>query len=224
MFEERLETARARVLVTTRALDLRSPSSDARLAQVLGVTGPIARPEQVHGALVVALDEPPDRPVQGADGLATREKFTLLALGADCPGVAIVGERSVAVAHSGWRGAVSDVGPNAVTRLVEWGERREDLRAFVGPGIGFCCFEVGDEVVSAFESAHGPLGALVRRPGRAHIDLKGAIARRLVEKSGLRPENVHVAPECTKCSPEKFFSRRREGPGCGHHAVVAFLK
>ncbi len=147
-----------------------------------------------------------------------------MALGADCPGVAIVGEESVAVAHSGWRGAVSDIAPNAVAALVAWGEKASELRAFVGPGIGVCCFEVGDEVVAAFEQAHGPMGSLVRRPRKAHIDLKGAIARRLVEKAGLRPENVVVAPECTKCASETFFSRRREGPGCGHHAVIAHLR
>lgn len=116
------------------------------------------------------------------------------------------------------------MGPRAVEQLVSWGEDAASLRAFVGPGIGVCCFEVGDEVVAAFEEAHGPLGELVARRKKAHIDLKGAIARRLVERAGLRPENVTVAAECTKCAAEKLFSRRREGPGCGHHAVVAFLK
>ncbi len=214
------------MLTTTRAIDLRTRRNDAELAKLLG-RGEIARAEQVHGARVATLEATPGGPVPGADGLATRGELVLLALGADCPGVAIVGEESVAVAHSGWRGAVADIGPNTVDALAAWGERRENLRAFVGPGIGACCFEVGDEVVAAFEAAHGPLGALVIVPGqkkKPHVDLKGAIARRLVERAGLRPENVLVAPECTHCAAEKLFSRRREGPGCGHHAVLAYLK
>jgi YfiH family protein len=217
-------------VVTTRVIDLRGRAGAESLADALG-RRPIARAEQVHGARVVGLESAPGAAVPGADGLATRSSAVLLALGADCPGVAILGEGGVAVAHSGWRGAVADVAPNAVDALVAWGEERSALRAFVGPGIGLCCFEVGDEVVAAFESAHGPLGALVEIPGerraeirKPHIDLKGAIARRLIERGGLRPENVVVAPECTKCSAEKFFSRRREGPGCGHHAVAAYLR
>ncbi len=228
--------------MTTRVIDLRGGKGHEELARGLGRTD-LARAEQVHGPVVVPLEAAPPGPVRGADGLATRSRTVLLALGADCPGVALLGEASVAVAHSGWRGAVADIGPNAVEALVALGEERSRLRAFVGPGIGVCCFEVGDEVVAAFEHAHGPLGSLVERRRKAHdcgdamppsvrldggarphIDLKGAIARRLVERAGLRPEHVTVAPECTRCSPDKFFSRRREGPGCGHHAVAAFLR
>jgi len=208
--------------VTTRVIDLRARAGEEELSRALGGKA-LARGEQVHGAKVALLEAPPGAAVPGADALATRGSFALLALGADCPGVALLGAESVAVAHSGWRGAVADVAPLAADALASWGEERTRLHAFVGPGIGVCCFEVGDEVVAAFEQAHGPLGALVAPGprGRAHIDLKGAIARRLVTRGGLLPENVLVAPECTKCAAERFFSRRREGPGCGHHAVVA---
>lgn len=203
-------------------MNLRGGRGDEELSRALGGR-PLARAEQVHGALVVTLDAAPTEAIRGADGLATRSRAAVLALGADCPGIAILGEASVAVAHSGWRGAVADIAPLAVESLVALGEERSSMRAFVGPGIGVCCFEVGDEVVAAFEQAHGPLGVLVEQRKKSHIDLKGAIARRLVERAGLRPEHVVVAPECTRCSPDKFFSRRREGPGCGHHAVAAFL-
>jgi YfiH family protein len=223
VFQERLGTAQGRVVVTTRVIDLRQHDNEAKLRPVLGFEGALVRAEQVHGALVVPVSEAQEA-VRGADGLATRSRLALMALGADCPGIALLGEGAVAVAHSGWRGAVADIGPNAVAALVAWGEKASEMRAFVGPGIGVCCFEVGDEVVEAFEKAHGPMGSLVRRPRKAHIDLKGAIARRLVEKAGLRPENVVVAPECTRCSEALFFSRRREGPGCGHHAVIAHLR
>jgi len=221
----------ARAAIATRALDWRRAEGEARraLGSAIGVREEaFARSEQVHGPLVVAVSAPASEPVPGADGLATAEQgLALLALGADCPGVAVMADdlAAVAVAHSGWRGAVADVGPNAAETLASWGARRSELTAWVGPGIGSCCFEVGDEVVSAFEEAHGGLGSLVSRPngGKARVDLKGAIARRLVLRAGLSPANVHVSPECTRCSPERFFSRRGEGPGCGHHAMVGWV-
>ncbi|HZV01480.1 MAG TPA: polyphenol oxidase family protein [Planctomycetota bacterium] len=220
VIEERLRTLTARVLLTDRRLDCRRSENDPKLREALGLTWPVMRAEQVHGGAVRVLDGDPGSAVPGVDGLATRSRLVLLALGADCPGIAIVGRRSVAVAHSGWRGTVADIGVNAVSALVSLGEERAELRAFVGPGIGACCFEVGDEVVEAFERAHGPLGRLLSHKKKAHIDLKGAIERRLREVAGVG--SVTVAPECTRCSPT-LFSRRRDGPGCGNHAVVAHL-
>ncbi|MBI3724063.1 laccase domain-containing protein [bacterium] len=220
-----------RAIVTTRALDFRRNEREARaaLASALGLSpSAFVRAEQVHGSRVAIVSEPTGESVPGADALATRASgLALLALGADCPGVAILSDEdaAIAVAHSGWRGAVADVGPKAALDLVSWGSRASALRAWIGPGIGACCFEVGDEVVSAFEEVHGPLGSLVSRPkgGKAHVDLKGAIARRLVERAGLSPANVSVSPDCTRCSCERFFSRRGEGPDCGHHALIAWV-
>jgi YfiH family protein len=216
--------------LTTRRLDWKRDGARAR-ATLQGALGlgdrAFVLAEQVHGPRVVTLAADPRERVPGADGLATRSNaLALVALGADCPGVALLSDDppAIAVAHSGWRGTVADVAPHAVEALVSLGARRETLAAWIGPGIGPCCFEVGDEVVAAFEAAHGPLGTLVSRPRtKAHIDLAGAIARRLVDRAGLRRENVLAEGECTRCATERFFSYRREGPGCGHHAVVAWI-
>jgi YfiH family protein len=223
-------TTRTRALLGTRALDFLRDGrwASESLARVAGVPpSSIVRAQQVHGADVVTLDAPPLEPPR-ADALATRSRgLVLLALGADCPGVALLADEvaAVAVAHSGWRGTVADVAPRAVEPLVVWGARPREIDAWIGPGIGPCCFEVGDEVVAAFESAHGALGELVRKGprGRPHVDLPRAIARRLVERAGLDPARVLVSGICTRCSPERLFSRRGEGPSCGHHGLAAWV-
>src|SRR5262249_12238716 len=155
--------------------------------------------------------------------VATRERgIAIAALGADCPCVALVAPDvpAIAVAHSGWRGTVADVAPAAARALEAMGASARSLRAWIGPGIGPCCFEVGPEVVDALETAHGPLGELARPGprGRPHVDLAGAIARRLVAAGVARDAIAHDG-RCTKCDA-RLRSRRREGPGCGHQAVV----
>lgn len=217
----------------TRAADFRTAPEEARrlAARTFGLEGrTFARGEQVHGReLAVVEPGAGPAPQQGIDALATRSReAVLLALGADCPGVAVVSDElpAIATAHSGWRGTVADVAPRAAEQLVAWGADRRELRAFVGPGIGPCCFEVGDEVVAAFEAAWARVepGVVVRSPGKKpHIDLARAIAGRLVSVAGLLPERVHVVPGCTRCWTGKLFSRRRDGPTCGHHALLAWL-
>lgn len=223
-------TRATRAALGTRALDFLRDEAGARqaLAREAQLSpGSVVRARQVHGARVHALEAPPAAPPEG-DALATRTPgLALVALGADCPGVALLADDvpAVAVAHSGWRGAVADVAPAAADQLAAWGARRERLRAWIGPGIGPCCFEVGDEVAAAFEAAFGPLGALARPGprGRPHLDLAGIVLRRLVERAGLDPAHVARAPECTRCSPDRFFSRRGEGPACGHHGLAAWI-
>ena len=113
---------------------------------------------------------------------------------ADCIPVLMADARTGAFAavHAGWRGTLAGVVPAAVRRLVdELGVRPGDLRVALGPAIGVCCFEVGAEVVAAFETlvpdAHArgivlpsPRGV----PGKAHVDLKAA-NRLLLERAGL---------------------------------------
>lgn len=199
----------ARVALTTDDL--------ATAARELGFSR-VVRGEQVHGA-VVAIAGAGDV-IPGADGVVTTEKsVALAALGADCPCVALVAREAVAVAHSGWRGTVADIAPVAVRRLIEVGGR--DVRAWIGPGIGPCCFEVGPEVVEALENAHGPLGELARPGprGRPHVDLAGVIERSL---AAVGVGSIARDPRCTRCDA-RLHSRRRDGAGCKHQAVIAAL-
>jgi purine-nucleoside/S-methyl-5'-thioadenosine phosphorylase / adenosine deaminase len=166
---------------------------------------------QVHGAEVARHDRPADPPafadfaprLPEVDGHATdRPELAPLVFVADCLPVALAGPGGVAMIHCGWRGLAAGI--------VQCGVEQVEARvAAVGPGIGPCCYEVGDEVVAAFE----PLGPDVS-DGRM-LNLPVA-ARLLLERA--RVERVEVSEECTSCQPELFFSHRRDGERTGRQA------
>jgi YfiH family protein len=175
---------------------------------------------QVHGAAVVRV-----RAGDTLEGVAAVEADALVSdaagvtLGiyvADCVPALIADLRTGAVAavHAGWRGTVAGVLPAAVQRLVaDLGARPGDLRVALGPAIGVCCFEVGDEVVAAVEQAVPNVaasGAIRGGPrGRAHVDLKQIILMQLAA-AGVPASQVDAGPECTSCQRERFFSYRRD--------------
>jgi len=134
---------------------------------------------------------------------------------ADCLPILIVDprRRAVAAAHAGWRGTASGVAARAVEALVAAGSHPEDLLAALGPSIGPCCYEVGEELRAAF----GPTGAALFRPGprgRPHLDLRAANLGQLVA-AGLRPHHIHEVGDCTACRADLYYSYRRDGAGAG---------
>jgi polyphenol oxidase len=163
-----------------------------------------------------------------ADILLTDQAgFAVAVQVADCLPVLMADERTGAVAavHAGWRGTVAGVVPYAVDSLsAAFGTRPTDLCVAVGPAIGACCYEVGEEVVEAFRRAgHGPdrLGRwfVEAGPARPKLDLWRA-TREQLQSAGVLPERIHVSGLCTACHPNVFFSYRREGPGAGRMAGV----
>jgi YfiH family protein len=181
-------------------------------------------------AEVAAGDGPEDVARREADGLVSdRSDVALAVFVADCIPAVVVDPRTGAFAavHAGWRGTLAGVLPAAVGALGAcYGARAADLRVALGPAIGPCCFEVGPEVVEAFE--RGLPGARVAGvfaadlpAGKARIDLKRANAV-LLERAGVDPAAIDAGPECTSCDPSRFFSYRRDRGQTGQHqAFVA---
>jgi YfiH family protein len=191
----------------------------ARVARALDGRGRLLLLKQVHGATVV---EAPWEGTPAADAaVATGPGWLLGIKTADCLPVLLVDPkgRLVGAAHAGWRGTAAQVSARAVEALVARGSRPEDLVAALGPGIGPCCYEVGDDVHAAFP----PSGAPFFRPGpngRAHLDVRAANARQLVE-AGLRPEALHHVDDCTRCRADLYHSYRRDGPRAGR--MISFV-
>jgi copper oxidase (laccase) domain-containing protein len=93
----------------------------------------------------------------------------------------------------------------------EYGARPEDMRVAIGASAGPCCYEVGADVIDAFTSRF-PYGAGLftpTRPGHALVDLLKA-NRAQLESIGVRPDRIHIAPLCTMCRTDLFFSYRQE--------------
>ena len=233
-----------------RELNLGFTASDERDVVVANrrllaeaITGDAATPmvtlRQVHSNLVVraaALDAGRGQPRRG-DGLMTDEPGLLLAVQtADCIPVLVADRkrRVVAAFHAGWRGTVKRIVEAGVGRMrLEYGCRPEDLVAAIGPGIGACCYAVGDEVLSAFESQFAyarelfrevydsdpvrikyPMLFLTQRaPGHSpigpslHVDLTEANRRQLLD-AGVKAEAIRRVGGCTSCQRELFFSHR----------------
>jgi hypothetical protein len=201
-----------------------------RLSRAAGV--PIFTAWQVHGVAIAhvrADDAPADLARRQVDGLCTdRADVALAVFVADCIPAFVVDPRSGAFAavHAGWRGTVAGVLPAAVRALGEhYGARPADLRVALGPAIGPCCFEVGPEVVEAFEAgvpgardAGVVVGSLPG--GKAHVDLKRANCL-LLERLGVDPAAVDAGPECTSCEHGRFYSYRRDKGQTGQH--LAFV-
>jgi YfiH family protein len=168
---------------------------------------------QVHGADVILHDIPQEpagwvAPVESppeVDGHATAAPgLAPLVFVADCLPIALSGPRGVAMVHGGWRGlarGIVDRGAELVGATA----------AAVGPGIGRCCYEVGEEVLASF----APLGPGVAE-GRM-LDLK-EVARRLLERAGVG--DVEVSDLCTCCNQDLFFSHRGGGPRTGRQAGI----
>jgi polyphenol oxidase len=189
-----------------------------RLAAALGFPAErIAIGRQVHGA-ELARHEQPQRPspfaepgsaIPEVDGHATAVPgLAQLVFVADCLPVALAGPRGVAMLHCGWRGLAAGIVDRGV-------EAVGATAAAIGPGIGPCCYEVGEEVLPEFEGlgkevASGPM-----------LDLS-AVARRLLERAGVA--RVETAGLCTSCEEALFFSHRRDGGRTGRQAGLAWIE
>lgn len=120
--------------------------------------------------------------------------------------------RSFAAVHAGWRGTLATVVLSAITRLKEeYGVKPENLLVAIGASAGPCCYEVGADVIDAFVGRFPGAEKLFTptRPGHAMVDLMTANQNQL-ESAGVLQGRIHIAPICTMCRTDLFFSYRRE--------------
>ncbi|MGP8175861.1 MAG: peptidoglycan editing factor PgeF [Terracidiphilus sp.] len=216
---------------------------------------PLVTLRQIHSSRVVlasAADATRERPWK-ADGLMTGEPGLLLGVQtADCIPVLVADRkrRAVAAFHAGWRGTAKRIVETGIGRMrLEFDSKPEDLIAAIGPGIGACCYAVGEETLSEFESqfAYGrelfrevydsdavrtkyPMLFLTQRaPGHSeigpslHLDLIEANRRQLLA-AGIKPRSIQIVGGCTSCQPELFFSHRASRGHAGRMLSVIGIR
>ena len=198
----------------------------ARLARALGFAPDrLVTTPQVHGkgVLVVNKETAPTALQTRADILVSCEPgYLLMQRMADCVSIMLWHKAAcvVGVAHAGWRGTAIRVAGRAVEAVGELGGDPSGLRAGIGPSIGPCCFEVGEEVVAQIP---GSEGVVIAGPnGRPHVDLWELNRRQLVA-AGLPEDHVEVAGVCTRCQPETYFSHRALGFPAGRFGAAIGL-
>ncbi len=199
---------------------------EARVPELVQVHGDrivFARVEG-DGLLLAALPAgPPLAAFVEADAVVAAPGAAAAVRVADCVPVLLYDPDSGAAAavHAGWRGTASHIVAKAVEALGRaHGARPQVLRAVIGPAIGRCCYEVGDDLARRFEADPAFGAAVVRRDGaRPHLDLAEA-NRRLLEGAGLKADHVEALGLCTACDGERFFSHRRDAGRTGRHLAA----
>jgi purine-nucleoside/S-methyl-5'-thioadenosine phosphorylase / adenosine deaminase len=213
---------------------------------------PLITLRQTHSDLIRCVSEPPQHTLAG-DGLVTATPGLLLAIQtADCLPVMLVDTKRhvVGLFHAGWRGTVRRIVEKGVGEMRRcFGSLPRDLRAAIGPGVRSCCYQVGPEVKTQFESQFEyaaflfrearesdpirekyPLLFLTARapghselPNRIFLDLVEANRRQLL-RTGVPRQNISVSPLCTSCRTDLLFSYRAENGVTGRLMGVAGIR
>ena len=213
---------------------------------------PLVSLRQIHSDIIHIVTSPVAEPFTG-DGLITDcPGIALAVMTADCLPVMLVDKknRAAGVFHAGWRGTVQRIAEKGLGAMrCQFGSTPQDVEAVIGPGIGGCCYEVGDEVKGKFESQFTYASDLfhqvfesdpvrekypmlfmnARAPGhgdhgpKLHLDLAEANRRQLLA-IGISENQITVLGECTACNPRKFFSHRAEKGKTGRMMAVAGIR
>lgn len=180
---------------------------------------------QVHGDRILVIDEdgPLPHPLNECDGLITdRPGVALGVRTADCVPVLFADpvRRIVGAVHAGWRGTALGIAAKMVEIFVEqYGSRREDLLAAIGPAIGSCCYQVDAPLFDAFSKISDRERFLKRCTQTDHWRLDNPLANRFqIEKAGVPSENISAVGQCTSCRQDLFFSHRGSN-GCAGRQI-----
>ena len=189
----------------------------------------IVSARQVHGRRVGVVGKKDlgigDLPE--TDALVTDEPGVLLLLKfADCVPIILWDpvHKAVGLAHAGWRGTVAATPAAALETMVKlYHSDPSDVIAAIGPSIGPCCYEVGEDVVREASRVFAGTDVLQDSEGSVRFDLWSANAETLM-RAGVTEENVVVAGICTRCRNDLFFSHRAARGIAGRFGVVAGIR
>ncbi len=182
-------------------------------------------PSQTHTANIeIAKGSRHDYP--DCDALILTDKNLGIFLNfADCTPVILYDEKQNigAIAHAGWRGTAQKIAPLTVKKMVDnFNSKPEDIIAVIGPAIGFCCYNVGEEVFEKLSATVKNFDKLSEiRQGNIFVNLKG-INQRQLEEIGLK--KIDVCPYCTVCNNDLFYSYRKENATTNRHSAVLRLR
>lgn len=194
---------------------------------------------QVHATRIVTVGAAdcgrgalsPETAIDECDGLLTATPGVPLTMNfADCTPIFLYDPKKkiAALVHGGWRGTAGNIAGCAVREMEkQFGADPKDILAAIGPAIGPCCFEVGEEVIAEFAKIFSPIElaelAEKKENGRFLFHLPEA-NRRLLLRAGLAETNIEDCRLCTYCHDDKFFSYRKSGGKTGRHMGVICMK
>jgi YfiH family protein len=212
-------------------------------------TWPLVTLRQIHSDLIYRADAVPEQPLAG-DGVVTDTPGLVLAVQtADCLPVILADRkrRAIGVFHAGWRGTVKRIVEKGVGEMRRhFGSDPRNLVAAIGPGVQACCYEVGEEVRTRFQTQFTYAGSLFREvkesdpvrekypllfltarapghselPVKLFLDLVEANRRQLLD-AGVMAKNIDATAPCTSCHAELLFSFRADKGVTGRMMAAA---
>lgn len=208
-----------------------------RLSRTMGFDlQSVVSSHQIHGTEIAVIDTAPARSMpfpaahalDGYDGFITAvPNIPLLVRVADCVPVILYepGSKTLAVVHAGWKGTAGGIAAKAAGLMVRHYKCDiKKIRAGIGPSIGPCCYEVGQDVAACFRKSTGNRRFLMPEAENLFsLDLQEANRQQLLEV-GLMPESIELSWLCTACNSNLFFSHRGEKGKTGRFALIAGLR
>jgi len=178
---------------------------------------------QIHGKKIIKVNAYKEN-IEGSDGLVTNtEELGLMTFHADCIPVffADTNKKIVGLVHSGWGGTLEGIAVEMIDLMRKaYDSRIEDIIVGIGPGIGSCCYEVGEELYNQFINKDKKYDRFFEKKSTKYLlDLKGLIQYDLMNK-GILEKNIEVSDLCTKCNMDLFFSHRGQGLKRGGMAAI----
>lgn len=184
------------------------------LSVLAGSPSRIARLRQIHSSTAIQASE---GLCGEADALFTDQADLAMGVAtADCLPVVLSGRRQSAAVHAGWRGLEGGILRHTLRRMTD---SPETMTAWIGPGIGVCCYEVGQDVAERVVASSSTEVAVHHSSGALHLDLLQAAMVQLAA-AGIR--EVASLPLCTSCEVERLWSYRREGPRAGRNWTLVW--
>ncbi|OGQ36639.1 MAG: hypothetical protein A3F16_00965 [Deltaproteobacteria bacterium RIFCSPHIGHO2_12_FULL_43_9] len=172
---------------------------------------------QQHGCDIKIINDV-ERPLPRVDALITNVRGVALGVRtADCVPILIYDpqNRVIAAVHAGWRGGAEHVAGKTVDLMKHsFNTKAPDCIVAIGPAIGECCFEVGQEVIDKFPSSSVA--------GGTHLDLPAAIVTELTD-TGIKRDNIDWLNICTSCEKGLCFSHRRDKGMTGRHLAMIMM-
>lgn len=174
--------------------------------------------KQVHGTDIMAIDgEIKDfEKISNLekDGLITNiPDIVLITYHADCVPIYFLDKKKkvIGMAHGGWKGTYNNISGKMIQTMKRiYGSQREDILVGIGPSIGSCCYEVGEDLGKQFTDRYRDFKNIVeKRDNKIYLNLWQINYLQLLEK-GILKENIILSKTCTSCRVDEFYSYRKE--------------
>lgn len=172
--------------------------------------------KQVHGTDIIIIKEQynSDVKIEEVDGLITNIRgIALSTYHADCVPIYFYDKTNMVIgmAHAGWKGTLNNIAHAMVNNMVKnFKSRPEDIQVALGPSIGVCCYEIGEEVAILFKERYpNNSHILVEKGNKIYLDLWNVNIINL-KNAGIRQENIYLSDYCTSCNTDTVYSYRKE--------------